>query len=89
VPSSVFNGDVGEALALNAEGYQLLCPKCGSEVIVAKDLEAGNRYQVHPGLHCTGPEHHVLALFNLSETREHFKALFERIGLQRKDPEQD
>jgi hypothetical protein len=40
------------------QGVKILCPKCGSELIVALDAEAAGRHKVHPGIYCSKNARH-------------------------------
>jgi hypothetical protein len=48
------------------QGVKIVCPKCGSELIVALDAEGAARHKVHPGVYCSkNPKH----FFEMHEIR--------------------
>lgn len=63
----VYDGDVRRALAENAAGARVLCPRCGAEIVIAPDIKSGRRYQVHPGIYCSADSKHVFAMFHVAE----------------------
>lgn len=47
-------------------GEIAVCPKCGSDLIVAFTWEAANEFGIHPGIVCPLDNHHFQVVFNVA-----------------------
>jgi hypothetical protein len=60
---------------LHSQGTRILCPKRGSELIVALDAASSKEHRVHPGIYCPGNLAHVSVVVELAETRDRWRKL--------------
>jgi hypothetical protein len=57
------------AQCMHDQGIDLLCPKCGTKLIVALSIEEANQNKVHPGISCPKSSNHVFEMVNLVSAR--------------------
>jgi hypothetical protein len=60
---------IGWAQKMHDSGNVLICPKCGSKLVVALTLEEANQNKVHPGIFCPQSHQHVFETVNLVAAR--------------------
>jgi hypothetical protein len=57
-------------IELTQQGVPAYCPKCGSELIVAVDIDSAQRHKVHPGVYCSKTPRHFFELHELVSMRD-------------------
>lgn len=62
--------NIGWAQEIHDRGDILICPKCGTELVVALTLEEANQNKVHPGIFCPQSHQHVSETVNLVAARD-------------------
>lgn len=62
------------------QGIALLCPICGTELIIALDIKTANEKGVHPGIFCPNNQSHIHRLVSLADAHNAVWDLFRDNG---------
>jgi hypothetical protein len=82
-----YDGGAGSLLKVSEaqkRGAKILCSHCGSELVVALDIDSANKQKVHPGIYCPVNQQHVCVMIELASVRRDFWEKFEARGVQQK-----
>lgn len=93
IKSFVYDGSsdgLSTVVELLNSNTRILCPVCGTDLIVALDHEAANKYQVHPGIYCPINLEHMFQMMELKgkvSFWEEFAKIKEEILQERRQKE--
>jgi hypothetical protein len=59
------NRDVHVICTRHQAGDVPLCPRCGTELLIAYTWDEANRHSIHPGIFCPSEDKHFQILFNV------------------------
>jgi hypothetical protein len=79
--SFVYDGSpdsLEKALDAYSKGDSLLCPNCGSELLVIIDKESRAKHKMRPGIYCLVNPKHMYAILLLSDEHEEFNRRFNK-----------
>lgn len=53
---------INEVIGAVGRGDTIICPKCGSELLIALDPDSMSRWGVHRGIYCAANKEHLSIL---------------------------
>ena len=78
--SFVYDGsskNLQQAFDVHSKGGCVLCPKCGSELLVVVDVESRAKYKIPTGIYCPINPEHMYKRIMLSDAFDEFRRIFE------------